>query len=172
MWFSVPIVFTTSWVRSGLRRGALGWEGIYKFKSCLFLINSDMTTDTRHMQGLSRSNRPVYSQTKIGSKMLFDQLILTSCWTQPIINTGLWMEHKYITFINLSPSFMWDDNLAAWCKINESGAPGHLPVARLMMLILWFSHRYYVSYISLITRAMKLSRHLNHSFLSPKVRRW
>ena len=30
------------------QQGSLGWEGIYKFKSCLFLINPDMTTDTGH----------------------------------------------------------------------------------------------------------------------------
>ena len=40
----------------------------------------------------------------------------------------------------------------------------------LMMLFLWFSHSYYVSYISLITRAMRLSRHqaciwIIHSYL-------
>ena len=39
-----------------------------------------------------------------------------------------------------------------------------------MMLFLWFSHSYYVSYISLITRAMRLSRHqaciwIIHSYL-------
>ena len=55
------------------------------------------------------------------------------------------------------------------------GARGHPPVAWdgrpcLMMLFLWFSHSYYVSYISLITRAMRLSRHqaciwIIHSYL-------
>ena len=58
MWFSVPIVFTTGQVRT--EEGARGWEGIYKFKSCLFLINSDMTTDKGHMQGAQEVNQAQY----------------------------------------------------------------------------------------------------------------
>ena len=51
--------------------GARGWEGIYKFKSCLFLINSDMTTDKGHMQGAQEVNQAQHipRQTQILSKI-------------------------------------------------------------------------------------------------------